>query len=87
MNLYTVIGMACVDKEFRKALFDDHVSALRDRGIFLSYPFEREELGVWTEKAKRSEMEKIFSDFHDRFCPIRPCPPGEGLGKGKKEQN
>lgn len=83
MNLYTVIGMACVDEEFREALFEDHVSALQERGIVLSYPFEREELRSWTLKANRSKLEKAFQDFHHCFCPIRPCPPGGG-GMGKR---
>ncbi len=70
MELWAVLGLCCIDHEFRKAIYDDPVHAVEHYRFRLSR-FEIGELERMRKKPHvRKSQEQIQAGLWDDICPI-----------------
>ena len=70
MNLYTLLGAALADAEFREMLFDNPVRAARSLGIVLT----NLELNALRTILSTDDIEKDFQALQGKLCHYPPCP-------------
>ena len=70
MNLYTLIGAAIADEDFRELLFEDPIRAARRLGI----PLTNLEVDALRPILKIEGVKKHFALLSSLFCNHPPCP-------------
>lgn len=71
MHIYTILGAALADEDFRELLFDNPLQAAKRLGITLTN-FELSALARLL--AKGDDLKNAFRALDTVVCPKKPCP-------------
>ena len=70
MNVYTILGAALTDDEFRELLFESPIKAAKRLGLVLT----QQELNALNSLVSSNEIEEGFETLQKKVCPNPPCP-------------